>query len=159
MHKFEVMVTRKAEGKTGQAFIGAMTEEKSVELASKLASESFLFVVGLARLLRCMDAAHFCSLRSLHTWPAHPLQSTEAKISCVCPVSVLSWLAVRCGAAEVHAWVVLQVASLILFIEYDRTRRKEIKKQHKDAAERQAILDRARQEREVSSMASGSCGA
>lgn len=61
-----------------------MTEEKSVELASKLASESFLFVV----------------------------------------------------------------ASLILFVEYDRTRRKEIKKQHKEAAERQAILDRARQERE-----------
>jgi hypothetical protein len=46
MHRFEVMITRKAEGKTGQAFIGNMTEEKSVELASKLASESFLFVVG-----------------------------------------------------------------------------------------------------------------
>lgn len=46
MHKFEVLITRKAEGKTGQAFIGNMTEEKSVELASKLASESFLFVVG-----------------------------------------------------------------------------------------------------------------
>jgi hypothetical protein len=55
--------------------------------------------------------------------------------------------------------LLLQVASLILFIEYDRTRRKEIKKQHKDAAERQAILDRARFEREVSSWASGSCAA
>lgn len=40
------MVTRKAEGRTGKAFIGNMTEEKSVELASKIASESFLFVVS-----------------------------------------------------------------------------------------------------------------
>lgn len=46
IHGFEVMVTRKAEGKEGRAFIGAMTEEKSVELASKIASESFLFAVG-----------------------------------------------------------------------------------------------------------------
>lgn len=49
IHGFEVQVTRKAEGKEGRAFIGAMTEEKSVELASKIASESFLFAVG-ARL-------------------------------------------------------------------------------------------------------------
>ena len=46
IHRFEVMVTRKAEGKEGRAFIGAMTEDKSVELASKIASESFLFAVG-----------------------------------------------------------------------------------------------------------------
>eukprot|EP00775_Hariotina_reticulata_P002796 gene2796-3089_t len=84
VHQFEVMITRKAEGRQGKAFVGRMTEEKSVELASKLASESFLFVIG----------------------------------------------------------------SLIIFFEYDRNRRKEIKKQHKDAAERQAILDRAREERE-----------
>jgi hypothetical protein len=49
------------------------------------------------------------------------------------------------------AALLLQVASLILFVEYGRTRQKEIKKQHKEAAERQAILDRARQEREVGS--------
>jgi hypothetical protein len=46
IHKFEVLITRKAEGKEGRAFIGNMTEEKSVELASKIASESFLFAVG-----------------------------------------------------------------------------------------------------------------
>jgi len=45
IHGFEIMITRKAEGKEGRAFIGAMTEEKSVELASKIASESFLFAV------------------------------------------------------------------------------------------------------------------
>lgn len=55
VHKFEVMVTRKAEGKTGKAFIGNMTEEKSVELASKIASESFLFVVSKAN---CPGVSH-----------------------------------------------------------------------------------------------------
>ncbi|KAF8067202.1 hypothetical protein HT031_002249 [Scenedesmus sp. PABB004] len=84
MHRFEVMLGRKAEGKTGRAFIGDMTEEKSVELASKLASESFLFLVG----------------------------------------------------------------SLIIFAEYERTRRKEVAKQAKESAERHAILERAREERE-----------
>eukprot|EP00879_Flechtneria_rotunda_P011126 GHRR01011623.1.p2 GENE.GHRR01011623.1~~GHRR01011623.1.p2 ORF type:complete len:129 (+),score=31.06 GHRR01011623.1:696-1082(+) len=85
VHGFEVMVTRKAEGKTGKAFVGNMTEEKAVELASRIASESFLFMVG----------------------------------------------------------------SLLIFLEYDRNRRKEIKKQHKEAAERQGIMERARHEREV----------
>eukprot|EP00878_Enallax_costatus_P005710 GHUV01005988.1.p1 GENE.GHUV01005988.1~~GHUV01005988.1.p1 ORF type:complete len:178 (+),score=37.66 GHUV01005988.1:261-794(+) len=84
VHGFEVAITRKAEGRTGKAFIGNMTEEKSVELASKIASESFLFVVG----------------------------------------------------------------SLIVFVEYDRQRRKDIRKQRKEAAERQSILERAREERE-----------
>lgn len=84
IHGFEVMVTRKAEGKEGKAFIGSMTEEKSVELASKIASESFLFAVG----------------------------------------------------------------SLIIFLEYDRSRRKEVQKQQKEAAERQGIIERAREERE-----------
>jgi len=45
-HRMEVGITRKAEGKEGPAFIGSMTEEKSVELASKIASEAFLFAVG-----------------------------------------------------------------------------------------------------------------
>ena len=38
-------MTRRAEGKEGPAFIGDMTEEKSVELASKIASEAFVFGV------------------------------------------------------------------------------------------------------------------
>eukprot|EP00798_Chlamydomonas_sp_ICE-L_P008686 gene8686-34133_t len=43
----EVYITRGAEGKTGRFFIGDMTEEKSVELASKLASEGFVLTLGL----------------------------------------------------------------------------------------------------------------
>jgi hypothetical protein len=48
MHRWEVGISRRAEGKQGRAFIGDMTEEKSVELASKLASEGFIFVVRLS---------------------------------------------------------------------------------------------------------------
>ncbi|KXZ57005.1 hypothetical protein GPECTOR_1g908 [Gonium pectorale] len=46
VHRWEVYITRGAEGKEGKAFVGAMTEEKSVELASKLASEGFVLGVG-----------------------------------------------------------------------------------------------------------------
>lgn len=45
MHRWEVYITRGAEGRSGKAFVGAMTEEKSVELASKIASEGFVFAV------------------------------------------------------------------------------------------------------------------
>jgi hypothetical protein len=51
------------------------------------------------------------------------------------------------GCCNVHH---LQVGSLIIFWEYDRTRRKEVKRQQKEAAERQGIIERARIEREVS---------
>lgn len=47
MHRWEVFITRSAEGKSGKAFIGAMTEDKSIELASKLASEGFVFGVSV----------------------------------------------------------------------------------------------------------------
>ncbi len=47
VHRWEVYITRGAEGKTGKAFVGNMTEEKSVELASKIASEGFVFAVRL----------------------------------------------------------------------------------------------------------------
>jgi hypothetical protein len=43
----------------------------------------------------------------------------------------------------------MQVGSLIIFLEYDRSRRKEVQKQQKEAAERQGIIERAREEREV----------
>jgi optic atrophy 3 protein len=46
LHRVEVTVARRADGKEGRAFIGEMTEERGVELASKLASEGFVFAVG-----------------------------------------------------------------------------------------------------------------
>uniref|UniRef100_A0A7R9V0X5 OPA3-like protein n=1 Tax=Chlamydomonas euryale TaxID=1486919 RepID=A0A7R9V0X5_9CHLO len=47
LHRLEVWVTRAADGKTGRTFVADMTEERSVELASKIASEGFVFTVGL----------------------------------------------------------------------------------------------------------------
>ena len=48
LHQIEVWLTRSADGKTGKAFIGKMSEEKSIELASKFVSEGFVFAVGVA---------------------------------------------------------------------------------------------------------------
>jgi hypothetical protein len=52
-----------------------------------------------------------------------------------------------------YASLWLQVGSLLIFVEYDRNRKKEIKKQQQAAAERQEIMARARMEREVSFIA------
>ncbi len=49
MHRMEVWINRRADGKTGRAFVGDLTEEKSVEMASKLASEGFVFAVSVCQ--------------------------------------------------------------------------------------------------------------
>lgn len=45
MHRFEVRVSRAAEGKSTKAFVGEMTDEKAMQLASKVASEGFVYLV------------------------------------------------------------------------------------------------------------------
>uniref|UniRef100_A0A7S0YP67 OPA3-like protein n=1 Tax=Polytomella parva TaxID=51329 RepID=A0A7S0YP67_9CHLO len=50
LHKAEIFITRGAEGKTGKAFVGNMSDEKSLELASKVASEGFVFSLMLVLL-------------------------------------------------------------------------------------------------------------
>ncbi|GMH36064.1 hypothetical protein BSKO_03932 [Bryopsis sp. KO-2023] len=50
LHKFEVWVSRGAEGKDSKAFVGAMTDEKALEMASKVVSEGFVFTVGVGVL-------------------------------------------------------------------------------------------------------------
>jgi hypothetical protein len=52
LHRLEVAIARGAEGKSGPAFVGDLTEERAVELAGKVASEGFVWgfatiVVGL----------------------------------------------------------------------------------------------------------------
>lgn len=42
-----------------------------------------------------------------------------------------------------------QFGALLVFAEYDRTRKKELKKQRREEAERREILGTAREEREV----------
>ena len=55
LHRLEVFITRGSEGKTSKVFVAEMTEEKSIELAQKVASEGFVFVV---RCTVCSPASH-----------------------------------------------------------------------------------------------------
>ncbi|KAL4446665.1 hypothetical protein ABPG77_007909 [Micractinium sp. CCAP 211/92] len=48
LHRLEVSITRGAEGKTGRAFVANMSDERAVELASKVASEGFIYGMGVA---------------------------------------------------------------------------------------------------------------
>ena len=47
LHRLDVRITRGAEGKTGRAFVGDMSEERAIQLASKVASEFFVYGVRL----------------------------------------------------------------------------------------------------------------
>ena len=51
MHKIEVGISRAAEGKVGKFFVGNMSDERALELASKVASEGFVF--GVRLFMRC----------------------------------------------------------------------------------------------------------
>jgi len=53
LHRFDVSLTRSAEGKSGKAFVGDMSEEKAVQLASKVVSEGFVYGVSLALFIIC----------------------------------------------------------------------------------------------------------
>lgn len=46
LHRFEVRVNRGAEGKSAKVFVGQLSEENALELAGKVISESFVWVVG-----------------------------------------------------------------------------------------------------------------
>ncbi len=75
LHRLEILITRGAEGRTGKVFVAEMTEEKSLELASKLVSEGFVFFVRRSRATDGEDEARpaTCSSRRrltrvLHVW-------------------------------------------------------------------------------------------
>jgi hypothetical protein len=65
VHRAEVLITRGAEGRTSKAFVGHMTEEKSLELASKIAAEGFVFFVGFfwAALTYWLAVHSICSCK------------------------------------------------------------------------------------------------
>jgi hypothetical protein len=46
LHRMDVRVTRGAEGKGGRVFVGDMSEEKALQLASKVVSEGFVYGVS-----------------------------------------------------------------------------------------------------------------
>lgn len=45
MHKAEITITRMSEGKTNKLFVGSMSDDRALELASKIVSEGFIFSV------------------------------------------------------------------------------------------------------------------
>lgn len=45
-HKIEVGISRSAEGKIGKFFVGDMSDEHALQLASKVVSEGFVFGVS-----------------------------------------------------------------------------------------------------------------
>lgn len=45
-HKIEVGISRAAEGKVGRFFVGDMSDEHALQLASKVVSEGFVFGVS-----------------------------------------------------------------------------------------------------------------
>jgi hypothetical protein len=51
LHGLEISITRGAEGKTGKVFVGSMSEEKAVQMASKVASEGFVYGTALVLLV------------------------------------------------------------------------------------------------------------
>lgn len=74
LHRTEVRISRGAEGKEGKAFVGSMTDERALEMASKVVSEGFVFVVCIMNLdcgfchflaahILCVLATTSCELR------------------------------------------------------------------------------------------------
>eukprot|EP00887_Chlorella_sp_A99_P003483 scaffold7.g3483.t1 len=55
LHRMEVALTRGAEGRTGRVFVADMTEEHAVHLASKVASEGFVYAVGIGLVVLELD--------------------------------------------------------------------------------------------------------
>lgn len=55
LHRLEVGINRGAEGKAGKVFVAEMTEERAVQLASKVASEGFVYAVGVAIVVMEID--------------------------------------------------------------------------------------------------------
>jgi len=45
LHRLDVSLTRSAEGRTGKTFVGDMSEDKAVQLASRVVSEGFVYGV------------------------------------------------------------------------------------------------------------------
>ncbi len=71
MHRLEVMITRRAEGKMGKTFVGDMTEEKSLELASKLAGKGMPAQLMTLHACSRMQYPHADTCMCLHSSMQH----------------------------------------------------------------------------------------
>ena len=66
-HKIEVGISRSAEGKVGKFFVGDMSDERALQLASKVVSEGFVFGVSAQS---CCGTARLSDGRSFSTGSA-----------------------------------------------------------------------------------------
>ena len=62
MHKIEVGISRAAEGKVGKFFVGNMSDERALELASKVVSEGFVF--GVSPCFKCLPHCRSRTMQS-----------------------------------------------------------------------------------------------
>lgn len=84
VHRMEVWITRGAEGRTSRAFVGALSEEKALDLASKLAGEGFVFTVG-GGCRRCSLGRRRCH-SFCHPSAAHPPRAHARRRALGCAV-------------------------------------------------------------------------
>jgi hypothetical protein len=77
----EVTINRGAEGRTGRAFVGDITEEKAVQLASKVVSEGFVYTVSAGGL--DMDVEHEVSVVSAVLMDVYPFTAVGGGVVAV----------------------------------------------------------------------------
>jgi hypothetical protein len=58
LHAMEVNISRGAEGRTGRTFVGDISEERAVQLASKVVSEGFVYGVRMECCLVLYDGCN-----------------------------------------------------------------------------------------------------
>ena len=58
-HKVEIGISRAAEGKAGKFFVGDMSDDHALQLASKVVSEGFVFGVSQSLCVQCYSAHIF----------------------------------------------------------------------------------------------------
>ena len=129
----EVGINRGVEGKTSRAFVGDMSEEKALQLASKVVSEGFLYTV--------------CPALPWTEPPRSTPTRVEAPPLCWRPFSLaagcLGGLNRAAGAlpsthTPTHTRMPLQIAVGLLVLEMDRKRREDRVKRSKELADRAA---------------------
>lgn len=95
LHRLEVRVNRGAEGKSGKVFVGDLSEENALELAGKVISESFLWLVSPSRGCPCLqlllhnpaDSVTMVPLLGCLWSQPFALSSKCLKGTAVCPLS------------------------------------------------------------------------
>ena len=129
LHRFEVRVNRGAEGKSAKVFVGQLSEENALELAGKVISESFLWLVGRlsAHLPEAVSAPEAFNLPL-----EHPDKDKAVLAICFYHFRTL------CAKISYALYSALQTASGVIFWEYERQRGKDLARAAKEKAFQEA---------------------